>query len=252
MVEHHDLIDMRDALPLEYWREPQGIPVEADNLSFLYIPDYAEHMIVSWQAQQVFNYQRQHAHDGRQVTKMVMITMGGLLPGVLLHDAVSWGADPDMPDVEFGTFGVKFYRGPGQPLAQPRIVQPLSIDVRGQVVAIIEDLADIGRTAKYVQEVLCSPEHGARETLLIATYKKTTTAAFNMELITFGIVPHDTWIISPRERIETMMKRVPYWAAQGLDAAGCRANLVTIGYPSYLLDAWFDRAWARRDLPDHD
>ena len=236
-----------DYKPLDFWRSPQGVEVPHDNLRFLYIPDYAEHMMVSSLAQQVFAYQHAHAHDGRQITKMVMITMGALLPGVLLHDYVTYATHEALPSVEFGTFGVRFYYGPGQPLAQPEIIQPLSIDVRGQVVGIVEDLADLGRTAKYVQSVLLSEQYGARETLLIAPFRKSATSNFNMETITFGVVPQDTWIITPRERVETMMKRVPYWAEQGATKEECHANLVNIGYPSYLLDDWFAVAWDRCD-----
>jgi hypoxanthine-guanine phosphoribosyltransferase len=245
MLMHHDLVDTKDALPLDYWRNPESVPVDGDDLSFLYIPDYAEHMIVTWLAQEVFAFQRTHARHQRQMTKMVMITMGALLPGVLLHDAVTYGAEGDMPPVEFGTFGVRFYEGPGKPLAQPSIVQPLSIDVHGQVVGIVEDLADLGRTAQYIQSVLCSEPYGARETVLIATYRKSATTKFDMEVITFGIVPAHTWIITPRERIETMIKRVPYWALQGLSQSECRANLEKIGYPPYLIDSWFEVAWRK-------
>jgi len=245
MPRHSDFVEPENALPLDYWQHPEGTVVEADPLRFLYIPDYAEHMIVTWQAKQIFALQRQHAGTNRQISKMVMITMGALLPGVLLHDAMSWGAEPDMPPVEFGTFGVKFYHGPGQPMAQPRIVQPLSIDVRGHIVAIVEDLADLGRTAKYVQDVLCAEPYGARETLLIATYRKSATTRFSMDVIAFGIVPQDTWIITPRERIETMMKRVPFWLERGLSKTGCRENLIRIGYPDYLIENWFEAACRR-------
>lgn len=229
--------------PLEFWRSPHGVEVPFDELQFLYIPDYAEHMMISALAKQVFEYQHNHAGDNRQITKMVMITMGALLPGVLLHDYVTYATHETLPSVEFGTFGVRFYHGPGQPLAQPEIIQPLSIDVRGHVVGIVEDLADLGRTAKYVQSVLLSEQYGARETLLIAPYRKTATANFNMETITFGVVPQDTWVITPRERVETMIKRVPYWAKQGANREQCYENLVRIGYPPYLLESWFDVAW---------
>jgi hypoxanthine phosphoribosyltransferase len=233
-----------DYKPLEYWQNPEGVHVAYDDLNFLYIPDYAEHMMISWLAQKVFEYQHAHLHDGRQITKMVMITMGALLPGVLLHDYVTYATPDALAQVEFGTFGVRFYHGPGQPLAQPEIIQPLSINVRGQVVGIVEDLADLGRTAKYVQSVLLET-HGAKETLLIAPYRKSATANFNMETITFGVVPSHTWIITPRERVETMIKRVPYWAEQGASKDDCRQNLVQIGYPPYLLDGWFEIAWNR-------
>lgn len=248
MTTHTPLhVDPEDLRSLDAWKNPQGVPVKADELRFLYVTDWAEHMMVTWLAKEVFAFQRAHANRGRQITKMVMITMGALLPGVLLHDAITNGSDADMPEIEFGTFGVKFYAGPGQPLPEPYIVQPLSIGVRDQVVGIVEDLADLGRTVHYVQSVLCSPEFGARETVLIAPYRKSSTAHFDMDVIAFGWVPSDTWIITPRERVETMMKRVPYWANKGLTADECIANLRAIGYPSYLIDAWFDAAWERAE-----
>lgn len=229
---------------LEYWMNPTGVIVPFDPLRFLYVTDAAEHQMVAWLAQRVFEYQREHRDTGRAITKMVMITMGALLPGVLLHDYVTHGAPDDMPPIEFGTFGVRFYHGPGQPLATPQIVQPLSIDVAGHTVGIVEDLADMGKTALYVRSVLL--ERGAREAILIAPYRKSHSALHDMPLITFGVVPQDTWVITPRERIETMFKRVPFWAAQGADEATCRDSLIRIGYAEHLIKDWFPTAWARR------
>ncbi len=230
---------------LEFWRNPTGVEVPRDRLRFLYIPDYAEHMMVSWLAKQIFEYQHTHANTDKQISKMIMITMGALLPGVLLQDYIQHGAAKDMPEIEFGTFGVKCYYGPGQPLERPEIVQPLSIDIRGHTVAIVEDLIDLGMTAKFVQDTLTSPKYGARETIIIAPYRKSASSISAAEAITFGTVPHDTWIITPRERVETMIKRVPYWAGQGASRQECIDNLTKIGYHKYLIDEWFDAAWAR-------
>lgn len=228
---------------LAYWMHPQGVAIPHDPLRFLYITDDAEHRMVGWLAQRVFDHQRQHLPAGDPITQMVMITMGALLPGVLLHDYLTHGTPPDLPAIEFGTFGVKFYHGPGQPLPTPQIVQPLSIDVAGHVVGIVEDLADMGKTALYVRSVLL--ERGARDAILIAPYRKSATVLDQMPTITFGVVPHDTWIITPRERVETMIKRVPYWASQGATADQCRTYLRQIGYAAYLIDGWFASAWER-------
>jgi hypoxanthine-guanine phosphoribosyltransferase len=230
---------------LEFWRNPTGVEVARDRLRFLYIPDDAQHMMVSWLAKRVFEYQHLHAGTDKQITKMIMITMGALLPGVLLQDYIQHGASKDMPNIEFGTFGVKCYYGPGQPLERPEIVQPLSIEIHGHTVGIVEDLIDLGMTAKFVQDTLCSDEYGARETIIIAPYRKSASSITASESITFGTVPHDTWIITPRERVETMIKRVPFWAEQGASKQECIDNLVKIGYHKYLIDEWFDAAWAR-------
>jgi hypoxanthine phosphoribosyltransferase len=231
MTEHH------------HWRSPQGVAVPGDPLRFAYVTDEAEHRAVSWLAKRIFEYQRAHLHDGQYLTKMIMITMGALLPGVLLQDYLGYSGDPDLPKLEFGTFGVRFYEGPGQPLDTPQIVQPLSINVAGHNVGIIEDLIDLGGTARFVRSTLTSPTYGARSTVVIASYRKSHPTPEDGHEIIYGMVPQDTWIITPRERIETMVKRVPYWAAQGLSKDQCLASLRAIGYPDYLLDEWFEIAW---------
>ena len=46
----------------------------------------------------------------------------------------------NIPVIDFGTLGVKFYAGPGQPLDEPRINRPLSIDVADKVVGVVESV----------------------------------------------------------------------------------------------------------------
>ncbi|MCL4251223.1 MAG: hypothetical protein KJ065_23945 [Anaerolineae bacterium] len=230
---------------IDFWRNPVGVEIPGDPLRFLYVTDEAEHRMVSWLAKRVFEYQRHHAGTPRQITRMVMITMGALLPGVLLQDYLAYCAPEGLPQIVFGTFGVKCYVGPGQPLPEPLIVQPLSIDVRGQTIGLVEDLIDLGHTARFVREILMSPAYGAREIVIIAPYRKSAAQIDPMETITFGQVPKDTWIITPRERIETMVKRVPFWVKQGVSRQDCIERLRLIGYPDYLIDDWFDAAWSQ-------
>ena len=224
---------------LAFWRAPEGVAVAGDPLRFLYIPDDVESRIMAELARGVFEYQI--AHPDAPITQAVMITMGGLLPGVLLHDHLAHQRDPRLPRVEFGTLGVQCYAGPGQPLDTPHVVQPLTLDVRGQVVGVIEDLVDLGGTAKFVAAHLRA--QGARDVVLIAPYLKSKGILNEMPVITFGEVPKDTWIITPRERVETLLKRVPYWRARGATAAQCAANLRAIGYPDYLIAGYLPMAY---------
>ena len=60
----------------------------------------------------------------------------------------------------------------------------------------------------------------------------------------FGQTPQDTWIITPRERVETIVKRVPVWKERGADQAECHRRLVDIiGYPGELVDYYLPRAF---------
>ena len=59
-----------------------------------------------------------------------------------------------------------------------------------------------------------------------------------MDAIYYGNAPKDTWIIAPREKVETLIKRVPHWRDQGATIALCEQSLRRIGYPDYLIDIY--------------
>jgi hypothetical protein len=66
-----------------------------------------------------------------------------------------------------------------------------------------------------------------------------------MHVIFYGHVPKDTWIITPRERVETLIKRVPYWRDKGATLEECESNLRMIGYPDYLLETYLRATYER-------
>lgn len=228
----------------EFWRNPQGVAVEYDALKFLYVPDHVLSFVAAQVARQVYRYQIDNICTRQQITHAVMVTMGGLLPGVLLHDHLAWTLNKNIPPIDFGTLGVQYYAGPGQPLDKPRVIRPLSIEVSGRVVGVVDDLVDLGGTAKFVAEYL-TEEHGASKIVLIAPFLKSRDVITAMEVIFYGHVPKDTWIIMPREKVETLIKRVPYWRDQGATLEVCQANLRRIGYPPYLLDIYLRAAYER-------
>lgn len=232
------------AIDAAFWQQPQGVAVEHDPLRFLYIPDYIETFIMAQLARQVYRYQIENISTHAQITDAVMITMGGLLPGVLLHDHLAWTLNKNIPPINFGTLGIKYYAGPGQPLDEPRIVHPLSIDVQGKTVGVVDDLVDLGGTAKFVATYL-TEERGASKIVLIAPFLKNPNITETMEAIWYGLVPKDTWIITPREKVETLVKRVPYWRDHGATIAACESNLRAIGYPDYLIDVYLRPTYER-------
>lgn len=238
-IQCHD-----DRIEPEFWTEPFGVEVGYDTLKFLLIPDHVSAFIAAKLAHKVYRYQIENISTKDQITRAVMITMGGLLPGVLLHDHLAWTLNKNIPPIEFGTMGVRYYAGPGQPLDQPRIIHPLSIEVEGAVVGVVEDLVDLGGTARFVTQYLVE-ERKARKIVLIAPYLKSTTAVDEMEVIYFGNVPKDTWIVTPRERVETLIKRVPFWRDNGATLKDCEANLRKIGYPAYLVETYLRATYER-------
>lgn len=236
--------ELTDTIDPDFWTSPHGVEVDYDPLKFLYIPDHVMTYIAAQLARATYRYQVDQIVTGQQITHAVMITMGGMLPGVLLHDHLAWTLNRQIPPIAFGTMGVKFYAGPGQPLEEPRILHELSIEVRDRVVGVIEDLVDLGGTARFVARYL-KEERGARKIVLIAPYLKSAIASDEMEVISYGEVPKDTWIIMPREKVETLVKRVPYWRDHGASLQSCEANLLRIGYPRYLIDIYLRPTYER-------
>lgn len=236
--------EFTDNIDIEFWKNPQGVEIPFDTLKFLYIPDHVETFIMSQIARKVYRYQVDNIATKQQITHAVMITMGALLPGVLLHDHLAWTLNKNISPIDFGTLGVKFYAGPGEPMDKPRIIRPLSIDVSDKVVGVVEDLVDLGGTAKFVAQYL-TEEQKARQIVLIAPYLKTTAVMDEMAVIYFGNVPKDTWIITPREKVETLIKRVPHWRNQGASMAVCEESLRRIGYPDYLIDIYLRPTYER-------
>ena len=233
-----------DSIDATFWKNPEGIAIEHDDLRFLYIPDHVSAYIAAEIARQVYRYQVDNIATREQITDAVMITMGGLLPGVLLHDHLAWTLNKNILPINFGTMGVKFYAGPGEPLDTPHITRPLSIEVGDKVVGVVEDLVDLGGTARFVAQYLLR-EKQARKIVLIAPYLKSTDVMNEMHVIFYGHVPKDTWIITPRERVETLIKRVPYWRNNGASRQVCEENLLKIGYPQYLLEIYLRATYER-------
>lgn len=233
-----------DKTDADFWKNPFGVEVEYDDLRFLYIPDHVSTYISTQVARQVYRYQINHISTKEQITHAVMITMGGLLPGVQLHDHLAWTLNKNIPPIDFGTMGVKYYAGPGQPLDEPRIIHALSIDVKDKVVGVVEDLVDLGGTANFVANYLLA--QGAKKIVLIAPFLKSKGGIQHIsEVISYGYVPKDTWIITPREKVETLVKRVPYWRDRGATLSTCEDNLIRIGYPRYLIDIYLRPTYER-------
>ncbi len=245
MTTYSDQIqELDEQIDGEFWKNPKGVEVEFDTLRFLYIPDHVMSFIASQLARMVYRYQIDNISTKQQITHAVMITMGGMLPGVLLHDHLAWTLNKNIPPIAFGTMGVKYYAGPGEPLEKPLIMHELSITVTGQVVGVIEDLVDLGGTARFVAQYL-KEERGARKIVLIAPYLKSHISKDDMDVISYGNVPKDTWIIMPREKVETLVKRVPHWRDAGASLKQCEENLTQIGYPRYLMDIYLRATYER-------
>ncbi len=229
-------------IDLDFWRNPVGVTVPDDELSFLLVPDAVEAAACFDLARQVHDYQSTHNGSSDQITKALMVTMGGLLPSVLLYDHLVEGRNPDIPKIEFGTIGVSLYKGPGERYDNPLVQHGISIPISSETVLVIDDLGDGGGTMQFLTGYIL--DSGANKVLNLAIYMKPKAMELCGADFYFGEAPQHTWIITPRERVETLMKRVPLWKQRGADMEECRRRLVQlIGYTRQEVDYYLAKAY---------
>ena len=137
--------------------------------------------------------------------------------------------------IDFGTIGVSLYKGPNERHDSPQVQHDISIPVENETVLVIDDLGDRGGTLQFLTQYVA--DKGARQVLTLALYMKPMAIEKCPTNFSFGVVEQDTWIITPRETVETMIKRVPVWRERGADQRECYRRLVDIiGYPPQLAD----------------
>ncbi|MEH6585139.1 MAG: hypothetical protein V7720_01205 [Halioglobus sp.] len=230
-------------IDMDFWRQPHGAKVPDDELEFLLIPDEVEAKAIFEVSHQVHHYQREHLINGGAISKALIVTMGGMLPGVLLHDHLVNGRDTGVPKIEFGTIGVSLYKGPGERYDNPLVQHEISIAVSEQTVLVIDDLGDRGGTMDFLVNYV--QDSGASKVLTLALYMKPAALDRCPADFCFGTTPQHTWIITPRERVETIVKRVPVWVERGANQAECYRRLVDIiGFPADLVDYYLPRAFS--------
>lgn len=222
-------------IDLDFWRAPEGVAVPDDELTFLLVPDAVEAMAVFDLSQQVHRYQQAHSASGDAITRALMATMGGVLPGILLYDHLYKGRTAETARIGFGTIGVSLYKGPNERHDSPRVQHDISIPIENEIVLVIEDLGDRGDTLQFLSRYIA--EKGAKQVLTLALYMKPMAIKTCPADFYFGQLHQDTWIITPREMVETMIKRVPVWRERGADQRECYRRLVEIiGYSPQLAD----------------
>jgi hypoxanthine phosphoribosyltransferase len=229
-------------IDIDFWRAPEGVAVPDDELTFLLVPDAVEARVVFELSRQVHQYQQAQSSDGSAITCALMAAMGGMLPGVLLYDHLVEGRPQGTLPMAFGTIDISLYKGPNERYESPLVRQDFSIPVRDETVLIIDDLIDRGGTMEFLMQH--AAKAGAKNVLTLALYMKPLAMQTCPADFFFGELHQDTWIITPRELVETMVKRVPVWKDRGASLAECHRRLVDIiGYPQALTDYYLENVY---------
>jgi len=154
---------------------------------------------------------------------IVGIARGGWVVARIMSDLL------DNPNV--ASIRVEFYRSVAETKEKPTITQPVSTDVRGKRVLLVDDVADTG------ESILCALEHlkekGAKEVKVAVVHKKPWSKFepdYYVELV-------DAWIIYPHEYKETIRELTKRMLKEGIrDPNEIRRRLLEIGLSEEVVD----------------
>ncbi len=153
--------------------------------------------------------------EGLEIDLIVGILRGGYIVARILGDMLGTG--------NIGVVEVKFYKGIEERAERPIITQPLTADVRGKNVLVVDDVVDSGRTLEIVTEQVRL--RGARSVRTAVLFYKPKS------IIRPDFFAHETseWVVFPWELCDFI--RELKVRDQVSDPESLIAKLRSIGFP---------------------
>ena len=152
---------------------------------------------------------------------LVAIARGGWVPGRVLSDLL---LNPNV-----ATIVVEYYTDIYKTRKKPEITQPLSADVKGKRILLIDDVADSGKSIELVKKYL--EGRGALDVKVCTLYHKPWS------VVTPDYCARKTkaWVCFPHETYETMKKIILRLKAKGSSRKEIEAEFIRIGMKSPLV-----------------
>ena len=161
--------------------------------------------------------------DGFEPSLIVGISRGGLVPSRIASDF--FGRDIHLTIVK-----VEFYSDIAKTRGEPVVREGFRVDVEGERVLLVDDVADTGKSLALVHSLL--KERGAKEVKILTLYKKPWT------IIDPNYYAKETeaWIIFPWEVLETLDLLYEKMKAEGKEKKEIEKVLLNTGVSKKLVD----------------
>jgi len=167
-------------------------------------------------------------HSSFKADLIVGVSRGGWAPGRVLSDLLE--------NAHTANIKVEFYVGLGKTTRKPVITQPISEDISGKKVLVVDDVSDTGESLKVaVDHVL---EKGVSEAKTVTIYFK-PHSSFKPDF--FASMTAD-WIIFPWERLEATKLLIKEAKARGDELVSVRKILERCGLEDKTINSLFQLA----------
>jgi len=153
---------------------------------------------------------------------IVGVSRGGWPPARVLSDLLN---NPNLANVK-----VEFYLGVAETKGEPTLTQPVSVNVAGKKVLVVDEVADTGKSLKLIKEHLA--KEGATEVKVATIYYKPWS------IITPDYYARETsrWIVFPWEIKETIRKIIKKCREKNKPLEEEMVKLVRAGLSQKLVD----------------
>ena len=160
--------------------------------------------------------------DGFKPNIIVGVSRGGWPPARVLSDLLD---NPNLANVR-----AEFYLGVAETKGEPALTQPVSVNVKGKRVLVVDEVADTGKSLKLVKKHML--EQGATEVKIATVYYKPWS------IIKPDYYSKETscWIVFPWEIKETLKKLVRKCRENGKPVKEETAKLTGAGISAELLE----------------
>jgi hypoxanthine phosphoribosyltransferase len=166
--------------------------------------------------------------DGFKPDVIVGVSRGGWPPARVLSDLLD---NPNIANVR-----AEFYLGVAETKGEPVLTQPVSVDVAGKRVLVVDEIADTGKSLKAVKEHLMAS--GAVDVKIATVYYKPWS------IVKPDYYERETrrWVVFPWETKETVNKIVKKCKETGKPIEGEVAKLIAAGAPKRLVKKFLKEA----------
>lgn len=157
---------------------------------------------------------------------IVGVARGGWPPARVLSDLLG---NPNLANAR-----AEFYSGVAETKGKPTLTQPVSANVKGKKVLIVDEVADTGKSLILVKEHIV--EQGAAEVKTVTVYCK----PWSVTRPDYCEKQTSCWIVFPWEYKETVRKIVEKCRAKGKSPTEETAKLAEAGMPIKLTRKFLD------------
>lgn len=153
---------------------------------------------------------------------IVGVSRGGWLPARIMSDLLE---NPEIANVK-----AEHYMGIGETKGETVVTQPISVQVKGKTILVMDDVVDTGHSLIKVRTHLL--EKGAKDVKIATIYYKPWSIIF----------PHyyeketKQWVIFPWDRKETVKNLLQKFEQQGKSTEDIKEKLIESGFDRKLVD----------------